>query len=276
MIKEFISYERNNKNLSDHTLRAYENDLRGLATWAARNIEGAKWSTLRKRDIEKYITTLHETHKPASIRRKIASIRALFNYLQKQDLTEGNPARFIESPKRSTTLPSQIDDKAIEAYLQEQRNPMALRALIALLYETGMRISEALNVDTRMVNARENSIKVYDGKGQKTRVVYYGYWTKKLMNAYLQRRRGVVFIGGSKNERAARYAINRALRGHEIGERQASPHMIRHTFATKMLNQGCPLSSLQKLLGHSKPETTQVYAEAMQPKVKHDYEMVWA
>lgn len=273
MIQEFLSYQEKNKGLSAETLRAYANDLRETARYLSARKQGASWSTTHRRDIDGYLASMFENgSKPATIRRRLATIRAFYNWLMTQGKMENNPARYCETPRRNRALPSTIDTAAIERYIADNTKPLTVRAMIALIYETGMRISEVASLDTRNVNPREKSIRVYEGKGMKTRKVYYGYWTQRLMNTYLQGRRGIVFQGMEDNQRAARKAIYQALNGNTIGERKASPHILRHTFATKMLNQGMSIASLSAILGHSHTNTTEIYAHVAQPTIRQEYE----
>ena len=272
MIQEFLDYERKVKNLSENTIRAYGQDMRTFAAYLKHQTEICAWRDVHRNAIDQYLAKLHDYGwKPASIRRMLSTIRCFYNYAMKKELIDKNPARYCEMPKRPRNLPNTIEPEAIEAYIDNERNPLEMRALVALLYETGVRISEALAIETRDVNAREHSIRIY-GKGLKTRIVYYGYRTQKTMNAYLGNRRGQIFKGEQRNYR---WEIWRALKGHSTNG-TASPHMIRHTYATRMLNQGMPLAALQMLLGHAKPETTGIYAHIAQTTVKTAYERAQA
>lgn len=272
MITEFLTYDEKVKNLSENTIRAYGNDMHDFARYLSGHLGIRRWGDVHKTDVDKYLMFLHDMKKkPATIRRALATIRAFYNYAIKAGKTETNPARYCEAPKRERSLPTTIDTTAIETYIDDVTKPLALRAIIALIYETGMRISEVTALETRDVNPREHSIRVYCGKGLKTRIVYYGYRTQRLMNAYVGTRKGKIFQGAEENQRQLRYEIWRALKGNTIGEREASPHIIRHTYATKMLNQGMSISSLQMLMGHESSKTTEIYAHMANATVKSDY-----
>lgn len=267
MIKEWLEYEEKNKGLSPETIRGYENDLRNFARWLNARGQIKAWREVRRRTIEEYLRSMHDAgQKPATIRRALSSIRCFFNYCMKQELTEINPARYCEMPKRPKTLPATIDEKAIESYVDDVTKPLALRAMIATIYETGMRISEVMAMETRDINYQQHSIRVY-GKGLKHRNVYFGYRTERLIKAYLGGRTGLIFNG---EQRTARYYIWKALREHSTNG-TAGPHMIRHTYATKMINQGMPISCLQKILGHENPNTTQIYAETADKTAREAY-----
>ena len=273
MIQEFLTYEAKVKNLRPNTVKAYAEDLKDFAQWLQITKRAHRFGEVHRRDVEAYLSDMHDAEKkPATIRRHLAAIRCLYNYAIKQEYTKTNPARFVEAPKRARALPSTIKAEAIEDYCDDARHPLALRCMIALLYETGLRISEACDIETRDVDPLNRSIRVYEGKGLTQRHVFYGERTRRLMNAYLGFRRGKIFQGADACQREIRYQIWRALNKYVEGDRQASPHIIRHTYAMKMLNQGMPLSSLQTILGHRRPETTETYARATMATTKRDYE----
>lgn len=271
MISQFIEFERKVKNLSDNTITAYENDLREFARYISANRIAKRWSEIHARTIERYLMTLHEAGmKPSTIRRKLASIRALYNYFMKQGLQEKNPARYIESPKQPKTLPNTIDTGAIERYIQDETKPMALRTLIAILHETGIRISEATALETNDIDYRNHTMRIY-GKGLKQRKVYFGHYTDWLLQAYTQDRKGEIFVGADACQRQIRWEIWKALHQYATNGK-ASPHTIRHTFATRMLEQGMPIQSLQAILGHEHVETTRNYARLADTSIRRDYE----
>ena len=273
MIRQFLEYEQKVKNLSPNTVRAYGNDLTSFCQWLQATHTASRWGAVTKDDIERYVIALHDAKKkPATIRRHIAAIRCMYHYFMKKGLLTSNPARYIESPKLRKTQPSTISTEALESYIDDTANPLALRALIALLYETGLRISEATAIDTKDVDPKTHSIRIHAGKGLKTRTVFYGNRTRRILNEYLGARRGVIFQGASACQREIRYQIWKALNEHVIGERQASPHIIRHTFAMQALNNGMPLTSLQAILGHENPKSTEIYAQATINTQQRDYE----
>ena len=277
MIQEFLQYEKTVKNLADNTVRAYEEDMRAFARHLKANTTIKRWSDVHKHDIDNYLSCQHNAgRKPASIRRSLASIRAFYNYAMNQGLTSTNPARYCEQPKKAQDLPNVIDTQAIESYIADERKPMALRALVAVLYETGIRISEATSLQARDINWREHTMRVY-GKGLKARIVVFGNWSEKLLTAYLDngKRTGDIWQGAAANQRAIRYEIHRAFR-ESATNGKASPHTIRHTYATRMLEQGMPIQTLQALLGHTHIETTQQYQRTSTQTLVRDYQRATA
>lgn len=271
MIEEFLAYERKVKNLSENTIKVYGDDLKAFAKYLLAQGQETRWSEVHKRTIDGYLAYCHDAgEKPATIRRRLASIRALYNYFRKQGLLEANPAQFCESPKLPKSLPNTVDEEAVEAYIGNERKPKVMRLMVALFYETGIRISELTSLTTWDIDWQERSLRI-TGKGLKSRIVYYGELTAELLQAYTQGRQGQVFQGSDQCHREIRWQIWQAFH-KDATNGKASPHTIRHTYATKMLQQGMPLHSLQMLLGHEQVETTRNYARLTNVEVKRDYE----
>jgi len=275
MIEEFLAYERKVKNLSENTIKAYGDDLKAFAKYLLAQGQQTRWSEVHKRTIDGYMAYCHDAgEKPATIRRRLASIRALYNYFRKQGLLEANPAQFCESPKLPKSLPNTVDEEAVVAYIGNERKPKVLRLMVAMFYETGIRISELTSLTTWDIDWQERSLRI-TGKGLKSRIVYYGELTAELLQAYTQGRQGQVFQGSDQCQRQIRRQIWWALHSKATNGK-ASPHTLRHTYATKMLRQGMPLQSLQALLGHSTVETTRNYARVTQTDVRRDYQRATA
>lgn len=268
MIAEFIDYEIRVRNYTAHTAKAYGTDLRLFAGWLA--MKGVnRWSLVTKNTIDNYLKDLHDREQePSTIRRKVAAIRAFYDFAMIQGKISVNPARYVESPKQKRKEVATIPAESIEQYIDDTTNPIALRAIIALIYESGLRISEVMNLDTTHVDPKTRRILV-DGKGMKERSVYYGERTRKTLNEYLGGRRGRVFLGA--DERTIRYNIWQALIAVAGPSRKASPHIIRHTFASEMVKRGCPLTSVQNLLGHEHITTTEKYLHVGDEQTRQDY-----
>ena len=273
MIQEFLDYEQKNKGLSENTLRAYGDDLRAFARWASSTGTACRWSQVRKGDIDAFIANRHDLgDKAATLRRRVSSIRAFYDYLRKQGKMEHNPARYCEMPKRERQLPNTIDIQAITTYIEDITKPLALRTIIAILYETGIRISELTGLEVRDVDFMRKTLRVY-GKGLKGRIVYFDYYTSRLLSLYLsskQQRDGIIFTGADGCQREIRYQIWRALTNSATNGK-ASPHTIRHTYATRMLEQGMPIQSLQRLMGHEQITTTEGYLRLTNGTIEKDY-----
>lgn len=270
MIKEFIEYEKKIKAVSDNTLTAYEKDMWSFFYYIKAFTGVTRWGEITKKDIDTYMMFLADNKKaPATRRRKLASIRAFYNYGMKQGYIEANPARYCESPRLAKHLPNTIDSEAIRHYTTDATNPLTLRIIIQLLYETGIRISELTAIETSDIDYEQHTIRI-NGKGNKERIVYYTDELGTMMKEYAADRQGKLFQGADQSQREIRYEIWRALHTHATNGK-ASPHTIRHTFATEMLRKGMPIPSLQTLMGHTNIETTRNYARISCEQVKRDY-----
>lgn len=275
MIQRFLDYERKVKNLSENTIDAYGTDLRAFAAWLKNTGTASRWSEVHKRKVDAYMAYCHDNgEKPATIRRRLASIRALYNYFRKEGMIATNPAQYCEAPKKPRTLPNTVNCAAIEGYICDATKPLVMRLMIAIFYETGIRISELTALEVRDIDQQKRTMRVY-GKGLKARVVYYGDYTARLLPTYIDRRRGQVFQGSDQCHRQIRWEIHRALCKYATNGK-ASPHTIRHTYATRMLEMGMPIQSLQTILGHENVETTRNYARVTNEQVMADYKRAWA
>lgn len=271
MIKEFIEYEQKIKAVSENTLTAYEKDMWSFFYYVKAFSIATRWSEITKKDIDTYMMFLADNKKaPATRRRKLSSIRAFYNYGMKQGYIEANPARYCESPRLAKQLPNTIETDAIKHYTTDQTKPLTLRIIIQLLYETGIRISELTAIETSDIDYEQHTIRI-NGKGNKERIVYYTANLGIMMKDYAAGRRGKLFQGADQCQREIRYEIWKALHTHATNGK-ASPHTIRHTFATEMLRNGMPISTLQTLMGHTNIETTRNYARISSEQVKRDYQ----
>lgn len=256
MITQFLNYQRTIKSASTYTLQAYEKDLRQFVAWYRDYTDAPRWSAVSRSDLQAYVEYLCEQGLvPTSVGRKVSALRSFFNYLMTIDALHENPCRYVQSPKRGKPLPKTVQLDEVAATLADPVVDLRTKLMIALLVETGVRISELLAMSTADFDKSQRSIRIV-GKGAKQRVVYYGDRSRALLNAVIGYRQGKLF---ECSAREARYAIHNALSRHSEAP-QLSPHVLRHTFATSMLNDGAPLSAISKLLGHESVKTTEMYA----------------
>ncbi len=262
MINEYINYLNQAKGASPLTCLAYRKDLQSFAQWAKAQDNGITWRTVTKGFIEAYRNYLEEEGKAiATVKRHISCLRGFYRWMQTAMGESENPAKFVETPKAKKLLPETLTKADIIAAIGKADK--RTKALITLLYETGVRISEALNITTGDVNKQDCSIRIY-GKGAKERIVYYGKATREALNDYAKGRKGYVFVGLSQRE--ARKNIAAAFSNSEA---KASPHRLRHSFATAMVTNGADLNTVRLLLGHENLNTTQVYLHTALPTI-HD------
>lgn len=251
MIYTFIQYLSINRGLSENTVKAYEEGLKDFATWANRNEPGTRWSKVTKTQIDRYVMSLvADGYKPASIKQHISALRTFYKTCMALGTMTENPARYVSTPKLSAALPKTIERTAIAAALDSDDTPKETKAAIAIIFETGIRLQELLDIRAKDIDAATQSIKI-TGKGRKERTVYYGDLCKKY---------GKYWHGEQHTQREVRHAIYKALEPYSQAE-QKSPHALRHTFATTMLNNGMNITAISKLMGHAHQETTERYAQ---------------
>lgn len=257
MIQLFLNYQQAVKSASPCTLRAYRRDLSDFVVWYRTYSATPRWSLVTRADLQAYVLHLCDCGlKPTTVGRKVSALRSFFNYLMTVDALKENPCRYVQSPKKGKPLPHTVQLDDVAETLADPTVDLRTKLMIALLVETGVRISELLAMSTADFCKADRSIRV-SGKGAKQRVVYYGDRSRALLNAVVGYRQGPIF---DCTQREARYAIHDALARHSEAP-QLSPHVLRHTYATSMLNAGAPMPAIAKLLGHESVKTTEVYAQ---------------
>ncbi len=292
-IEKFIRYLEIERNASKHTLVNYSIDLKSLREFLKEEpIEKVDYVSLRR-----YLAHVKELNlSKVSIARKIASIRSFFKFLFREGIIKNNPASSLSTPKRDKHLPKFLDEKEIVLLLESpgKEDEAGLRdgAILETLYSTGIRVSElvGLNVDT--VDQIGGVIKVY-GKGKKERIVPIGDRALQAIRDYLKKRRPIaanagkapqgdakaypagkaLFFnknGGRLTDRSVRRIINKYITKTSI-QQKISPHTLRHSFATHMLDHGADLRSVQELLGHANLSTTQIYTHITTERLKSAY-----
>lgn len=266
MIQEFINYLEKNKGYSPSTCSEYQKDLERFVAWLkAHRIE--RWSQVEKSTMDLYVSDMAEDGlKPATIKRRVSTIRSMFQYAWVQGLQTNNPAKYVSTPKLGEALPKTIAEDDLRMTILDGSININVRGFIAFIAETGCRISEALSVTKADFDLESRSLRIW-GKGKKERVVYFG----DISAAYVRYARTIGNIPlWTWSQRQARFLVYQALRKHSHAK-QLSPHAIRHSFATGLLNNGAPITTVQALLGHKSVETTQRYAKVAEATVANDY-----
>lgn len=261
MIQTFSNYLLINRGLSAETVKAYEQGLHDFARFINEQHTGVRWSTVTKAMVDEYVATMVTRElTPATIKQRISAIRTLYKTMMAMGADVQNPARYVSTPKVPDSLPKTIEQEAIEATLSDERTDLRAKALIAIIYETGLRLQEVLDLDAGCIDRERRAITVR-GKGSKERVVYYGN---------LSARYGHFLRPQGLSQREARRLVFDALRPHSKAQ-QLSPHAIRHTFATTLLNNGMPMPTITKLMGHKHTETTEIYARLTNRSTQEQY-----
>lgn len=280
-IEKFIRYLEIERNASKHTIINYSIDLNSLKDFAGEiPVEKIDYVTLRR-----YLVILKDRNlSKVSVARKIASIRSFFKFLCREGIIKTNPATSLSTPKRDKYLPKFLDEadvvKLIESPEGEGEAALRDRAVLETLYSTGIRVSELVGLNVNHIDQIGGVVKVY-GKGKKERMVPIGEKALQVIRQYLRKRRSgesdenaaLLFNknGGRITDRSIRRIINKYIVKTSINEK-ISPHTLRHSFATHLLNHGADLRSVQELLGHANLSTTQIYTHITTERLKSAYE----
>ncbi len=284
--QEFKLYIEVEKNFSPHTLCAYSSDILSFLVWLDnRSVKDVNYQTIR--DYLFYIRQFNYSKKTTA--RKVASLRTFYGYLYREKVIESNPALGVHSPKTGKSLPEFLTENEVEQLMDNLKidSPAGYRnrTVLELLYATGMRISELSSLNFENLNLEENEIKVF-GKGAKERIVLIDKRAKDFLETYIKTVRYLIFKDDNQNSdspvfinktgfrlqpQSIRKALNELMKKIEL-PKHITPHMFRHSFATKMLEKGADLRVVQELLGHSSISNTQIYTHVSMEKLRQSYE----
>jgi integrase/recombinase XerC len=274
-IGEFLNYLTYERNVSMNTIEAYRDDLESFLSFLCQDYFtiGPDLLDLQKVDhlaVRAYLAHLNRRKlSRASVARHLSALRSFFKYLMREGVVSANPARSVATPKREKPLPAvmQTADVAILIEQPDLDSPLGIRdrAWLELLYASGLRISELVGIDLGDVELRSRLVKVR-GKGSKERIVPFGTKAADAVGSYLQVRNGkgdeeALFLnyrGERITTRSVRRLFEKYVRSAALNA-GISPHTMRHSFATHLLNAGADLRGIQELLGHASLSTTQKY-----------------
>ena len=285
IFNKYINYLEAERNASPYTVRNYSTDLLGFFQFL-RNKEVDSLKEVDRHVLRDYLSHLMEKgFVKASIARKLSAIRSFYRYLLREEIIATSPVATTSSPKLDKRLPSFLTIEEINRLLEtpDLSTPQGLRdrALLELLYASGIRVSELVSINLEQVNLDTNEIRVW-GKGSKERVVLIGKPAARALTAYLnQGRPRLLGKRGSNALLLNRYGkrlierrVQRILEKYTniagIGKR-VYPHMLRHTFATHLLDGGADLRVVQELLGHASLSSTQIYTHVSKSQAKKVY-----
>ncbi len=281
-IQSYINYVYIEKKLSDNTKNAYETDLFDFSEF----LNNKDVSKITYDDITSYINHLYDKkEKDKSIARKIVSIRTFFNYLMKEGKIKVNPSEKLESPKLKKTLPNTLSLEEVDKLLSikpKDAKDWRNKAMIELMYGTGMRVSELVNLELNDINLKDNYVRVY-GKGKKERIVFMADVTTDVLDKYINVYRSSLLKGyltdkvflSSYGKGITRQGFFKILKkeAEKAGIKKSfSPHTLRHSFATHLLENGADLRSIGEMLGHENIKTTQIYTHLSNNKKRKDYD----
>jgi len=266
-LRSFLNYLLVDKGLSNNTVKAYEADISSFFQWL--DNEDLKYKNLQEDHINQYISFLFQRKmRSSSVNRKISSIKSFYIFLVKRNFVKNSPLNDLVTPKQEKYLPESMSEAEVDKLLNspDVSNKIENRdkAMIEMLYATGMRISELVNLKMTDVDMKRCVVKVF-GKGSKERLVPFGETALDSLKSYLNDREQSsskeIFLSnrGKKMTRVAFWQRVKVYLIRENLKNSISPHTLRHAFATHLLNRGADLRSVQLLLGHSDLSTTQIY-----------------
>lgn len=266
MIKAYLEYSEKVKNLSNRTVNEYRKELRGWKEWLEHR--GLSLKEVTKSTVDAFVMDEHERGmKPETIKKRVTAIRSFYQWTKREGITTENPARWCQSPKSERPMPKVASVAALDEYLRqpvETERAERVHLLVAILLETGVRLSEALGIRWYDIDTELQRIKVY-GKGRKERFVYYGNRTKRELSMTQVISPYVLNFTG---ERELRRELSDEVSEYVEG---IHPHMLRHTFATALLNKGCPLKDVSELMGHAHVATTERYTHVAHQHISEQY-----
>ncbi|MDR2085575.1 MAG: tyrosine-type recombinase/integrase [Dysgonamonadaceae bacterium] len=286
MIESFLQYLQYEKNYSSHTVICYENDLLQLKEFVCGN-ESFDLSLVDATMIRRWIVFLMEqNYSPLSVNRKLSSLRSFFKYLQKYDYIVSNPAKRVSGPKVNKPLPNFVKEKEMGNLLSELEETATTfeeerdKAIIDVFYTTGIRCAELVGLANGDVDFGANLLKV-NGKGNKQRLIPFAEKLKNTLLAYKMIKDREIEPGissaffvrknGKPLSNASVYDIVNKKLSTIPNLSQRSPHVLRHTFATDMLNNGADLNAVKELLGHASLSSTEVYTHTTFEELKKVY-----
>lgn len=285
VINSYLDYLKYQKNYSDYTILNYKEDIYEFFQYLER--EGLSYKTLVYSDLRFFLMYLKDEKKDknSSIDRKLSSLRGFYQYLANEKVVSSNVFSLLSGPKKEKKLPRYFEYSELEELFSacsskeplEERN----RLILEMLYATGVRVGELVSIKVSSINQINRTIVIL-GKGNKERVVHYGEYCDEALKLYLsdgykalnRKNSPYLFLnaqGGSLTERGVRYVLEEVIKKTSI-QKHISPHMIRHSFATHLLNHGCDLMSVQKLLGHESIKATQIYTHVTTDRLKNVYQ----
>jgi integrase/recombinase XerD len=286
-IKEYLSYLRIERGASENTISSYTNDLLMFEKFLNEKSNG-ELEDIEKTHIRAFVSELHKRgYSPSSIMRIFSAVRGFFKYLLREEVIKKDPLKGIILPRVKRSLPKPLTLEEVEKLLSapDTSTPLGLRdsAMLEMMYAAGLRVSELISLKTENIDLNYGYVRI-KGKGKKERLVPVGEVAIERVKEYLEKARGTLlgkkeseylFVnrrGGKMTRQRFWGIIKEYARKCGIPLEKISPHVIRHSFATHLLERGADLVSVQNLLGHSSLTTTQIYTLVNKERLRKVYE----
>lgn len=286
MIERFVDYLRYEKGAAESTADIYCRDLQMFRLYYKSLDKDLEWTTVDSDVIRNWMESMMDNgHRASSVKRRLSSLHTFYRYALSRGLVDKDPSHGVKAPKQEKVLPMFLKEKEMDRLLDQDGmwgdtfEDVRDKAIITVFYETGIRLSEMYGLRDADIDFSAMQLKV-TGKGNKERVIPFGLELADALKEYMARRdaqcdktQGWLFVR-SDNRRMTRQQIRDMVRGalSKVSTIQKrSPHVLRHTFATAMLNNGADIESVRKLLGHERLSTTEIYTHATFEQLKRVY-----
>lgn len=279
----FFGFLENEKKVSSNTLQSYKRDLKQFEKYIEQN--GENYCEITDEGIKKYINYMQEIgKKPSTISRGLASIRSFYQYETKSKNVEKDPTEGIQSPKIEKRVPSVLTSNEVALLLEQPKNVdlkgIRDKAMLEFAYATGMRVTEIISLNVADVNLETGYVTCKSGK--KERTVPVGNMSLKALKEYILNARGTMIkdenekalfvnVNGQRLTRQGFWKIIKYYKEQAHIEKEITPHVLRHSFATHLLQNGADLKSIQTMLGHSDILSTQIYMQFQDESLKNIY-----
>ena len=287
MTDEFFNYMRYEKNRSPQTVGAYKSDIAEFEAFFRSKDQALDWGTVDSDIIRDWMEQMMERgHKATSVNRRLSAVKMLYRFALSRGLVQQDPAHLVSGPKKERPLPYFLRATEMDRLLDgvewmDNYKDVRARTLLLFFYTTGVRLAELVGLNNRDVDFSARQVRV-TGKGDKQRVVPFGDELEAALHRYMQLRDSTVGDPGAEGPlflamrggRISRQDVQRTVRGKlalVTSMKKKSPHVLRHSFATAMLNNGADIESVQKLLGHASISTTEKYTHTTFEQLKQVY-----
>ena len=284
ILSKYLDYLKYEKAYSNYTVLSYQNDILEYLDYVKG--EALNFLKVEYGDLRFYLMYLKDTKKDsnASIDRKLSALRSFYKYLATEGYVKNNVFKLVTGLKKEKKLPRYFEYNELEELFKvpDLRTPLGQRdrLLLEMLYATGVRVGELVSIKVTDIDRSSRQILIL-GKGNKERIVTYGEYCEEILQMYLEdgykklnvSNSSYLFLnklGGPITERGVRYVLDQIIKKTSLAK-SISPHVLRHSFATHLLNSGCDLLTVQKLLGHASISATQIYTHVSTDRLKEVY-----
>ncbi|MGM9699349.1 MAG: tyrosine-type recombinase/integrase [Prevotella sp.] len=286
MIEQFVDYMRYERNMSPRTIQEYSDDLSDFESFFKNLDSHLTWETVDQDVVREWVESMMDKGNAAtSVNRRLSSLRSFYRFAMKRNKVEINPARLVKGPKKARPLPQFVKEADMDRLIDDDRlwgegyKEVLARTIIIMFYETGIRLAELVGLDDTDVDFVNRTVKV-TGKRNKQRIVPFGEELATELLRYVEARDTEVvrtttgMFLDPKGRRVSRDKVEAMVReslSKVTTMKKRSPHVLRHSYATAMLNNGAGLESVKKLLGHQSLSTTEIYTHTTFEQLKRVY-----